>query len=168
MIEDDFESLLTAVAEAFDVPKPEICQKYCTSTVKARNFMCHLIQHGHVHLRNTFIKRADISRVAFYKGVDIADEAIHDYADDLCLMNEIRAKVGLPKLKRAVTHKISDTKTLFGFDYTEADELRFRNACRGARDYMNKLCSIGRKPIPDGMVYSPIQKSRAYDSWYRE
>lgn len=170
MIQDDFDQLLSATAEVFDVPKGEILRKYSQHTSKARWFMAHIIQNGLVHLRKMFIEKSDISRVTFYKGADTADEMIFDSKEDLCLMNEIRERVGLPKLKRAVTHKakISDTKTLFGFDYTEIDIIKFRYSCIGARDYMNKLCSIGRKPIPDGMVYSPIQKSRAYDSWYRE
>lgn len=169
MMEQEFENLLTAVADAFDVPKSEICKKY-SDACKARQFMCHIIYHGHVHLRKTMIDKADISKTAFYKGVDIADKAIYDSTEDLCLMNEIRAKVGLPKLKRAVTHKdkISNTKVLFGFDYTELDALRLLNACRGAAQYMRGLCSIGRKPIPDGMVYSTARPTHTYDSWYQD
>lgn len=170
MMEKDFYNLLTAVAEVFDVPRAEILMKNKLSAAKARWFVAHCIYHGHVHLRNLFMKMLDVTSQGFYQYAYYADKAIYECAEDLCLMNEIRAKVGLPKLKRAVTHKdkISNTKTLFGFEYTQLDALRFLNACRGAKEYMKKLCSIGRQPIPDGMVYSPLRPRRDYKSWYNE
>lgn len=170
MMEQEFENLLNAVSESFGVKKSEILRKYSESGLKARSFMCHAIYHGLTHLRRPLLEKTSISRFAFYKDVDLADKAIYESNEDLCVMNEIRVKVGLPRLKRAVSHKarISNTKNLFGFDYTELDELRFRNACRGAMEYMRKLCSIGRNPIPDGMVYSPIRPKPTYNSWYND
>lgn len=170
MMEQEFENLLNAVSESFGVNKSEILKKYSESGIKARQFMCHLIYHGLTHLRRPLLEKAAISRTAFYYGADLADQAIYDSNEDLCIMNEIRVKVGLPRLKRAVCHKarISNTKNLFGFDYTELDELRFRNACRGAMEYMRNLCKIGRKPIPDGKVFSPIRPKPTYNSWYND
>lgn len=170
MMEQEFENLLGAVSESFGVKKSEILKKYSDSGIKARQFMCHLIYHGLAHLRRSLLEKAAISRVTFYQGADLADKAIYDSNEDLCIMNEIRVKVGLPRLKRAVNHKanISNTKNLFGFDYTELDERRFRNVCRGAMEYMKKLCNIGRKPIPDGKVFSPIRPKPTYNSWYQD
>ena len=170
MIQDDFNQLLTATAEVFDVSRSEICRKYCEHTAKARWFMAHCIHEGLVHLRNLYIERTSCTPSTFFKNVNFADELIHESVDDLCRMNDIRARVGLPKLRHAVMHrdKISNTKTLFGFDYTENDALRLLNACRGAREYMNKLCKLGRQPIPDGMVYSSIRRKPTYDSWYND
>lgn len=170
MLEDDFNNLLSAVADVFDVSKSEICRKYCQRTAKARWFVAHCIHDGLVHLRNMFIEKSDCTPMGFYKSFGYADELIREDKSALCLMNEIRSRVGLPKLKHDVRHRdrISNTKTLFGFDYTELDSLRLRNACRNAGEYMQKLCSIGRKPIPDGLVYSTARPKRTYDSWYQE
>lgn len=54
------------------------------------------------------------------------------------------------------------------FDLTEEDELRIHWACVDAANFMKKMCSIGRKPIAEGMVYSttPIRR-HIYESWYR-
>lgn len=170
MIEDDFNNLLTAVAEVFDVPKGEICRKYCQQTARARWFVAHCIYNGHVHLRNMFMERTDSNAKGFYQYADSADELIHESVEYLSMMNEIRERVGLPKLKHAVRHrdKISHTKTLFGFDYTELDALRLRNACRGAKEHMQKLCKLGRQPIPDGKVFSPLNRKPTYNSWYQD
>lgn len=170
MITDDFDQLLNATAEVFDVPKNEICRKYCQQTSRARWFVAHCIYNGLVHLRNLFMESTDTTVRGFYQYADSADELIHESSEYLSMMNEIRIRVGLQKLKHAVRHrdKISNTKVLFGFDYTELDALRLRNACRGAKEYMQKLCKLGRKPIPDGMVYSPIRPKRTYSSWYQD
>lgn len=155
MTDDDFNNLVAAVAEAFGVSKTEILKKYSQKTSKARYFLCHIIYYGLPHLRRVLLENADISKTAYYKGTAHASEYIKESNEDLCTMNEIREKVGLPRLKdiQTCSAKISNTKTMFGFDYTELDILRYRNACRKAAEYMRGLCSVGRQPLPDGKVY---------------
>lgn len=171
MKNEDFEKLLTAVSEVFDVPKLTLLRKATKGKTKPRCFMCHLVYYGLPHLRNALHEKANISKTSFHKGVESADKLIHESSDNLCLMNEIRTRVGLSRLKHSISHfldTISDTKRLFGFDYTEEEILRRRAVIRSSNEYMKKLCSIGREPIPEGMVYSPIKVKQNFRNQYRD
>lgn len=166
----EFEELLAHVAEIADVPKKDILDKNSRAGGQARRILCHVIYNAFFHLRESYVEYVRCTKSSFNKNASDADEEIHSDVDVRSMINEVRKRYDLPPLKHAVTYRpvITHTKTLFGFDYTELDALRFRNACRGAKQYMRELCSVGRQPIPEGMVFTQKKPKRTYDSWYKE
>lgn len=154
MIEEEFNKLIDIVADAFGLSPFELLLKYSHKSSMAKVFLCHIIYHGYPHLKKTFLQRANVSATSFYKGMCHADEAIDDSTEYLCLMNEIRAKVGLQRLKCSVkrSSEPSNTQTMFGFDYSEYDIQRRRNAIKEANEYMRNLCAVGVEPITGCMV----------------
>lgn len=149
MIKDDFNKLLTAIADTLGVRKKEICDKRSQTTAKARKFLYHIIYNGLPHLEPMMFEQIGITKTGYYKALENAKKMIHESAEDFFLMNEIRVKVELPRLKKntEIKPKMSATKRMFGFDYDEYVLQRMRSAMFSAKKYMRHKCSYGCRPV---------------------
>lgn len=137
------------------------------TATRARGFVCHIVRNSYPHLINPLCESTSRTKAAIMVLAESMEERIMGNIGMRVLMNEIRTALKLPKIKpNPQACNISATKTLFGFDYTE-DEAQNRMAFAFLADkYMKKLCSIGRRPLEDGKVFSPVRAKRQYSAWY--
>lgn len=145
---------------------------------RARYILCYIVRNGYPHLMKNLSNK-----------IILSESAIHKYARKIELMSyedqnterllktsaqQLNVRMPKPMKADGDTEFVESPNTVKTypkwnpFDLTEEDELRIHWACVDAANFMNKMCSIGRKPIAEGMVYSTTPGRRhTYESWYR-
>lgn len=164
---EELTEIISLVSRYTEVPKTEILTGRNHIATKARGFVCHIVRDAYPHLIDPLCEVTERTKTAIMLLAKATEERITGDIDTRVLMNEIRIALRLPTIKpKQNSCHITDTKTLFGFDYTEEDVQERMVAAHNANVYMAKLCKIGRQPIEAGMVFSPVRPKRTYSKWY--
>lgn len=169
---EELNQIISAVSRYTEVCKGDIMSGNDRESTKARGFVCHILRDGFPYLLSTFQGKSKMSRQAVYQAARRTDVCIKNDAETRHLMNRIRERMKLLPIKdvecNAKHPYISPTKRLFGFDYTDKERLRRKNAIISSMRFMDRLCSFGRQPIIDGMVYSTVRTKKIRNSWYND
>lgn len=140
------------------------------TSVRARAEVSYILYTGFPHLLNEFVESSVLSRVTLTQNIRETKEMIRRDADYRIKINEIRKTFGMPFLRASKNKKNipSDTKVLFGFDYSESDVWARRTAMKNAASYMKNISDIGRQPLPYGILISPLSPKTGRRRWYND
>lgn len=169
---DELIKIIALVSEYTDVPKWNIVLGTSRGDTKARHMVCHILWNGFPHLVDAFAEASENGRPAIIKASHVMDDRLANDLDLLDMMNDIRKELDMPLIKTTernpnVPKTPSNTMRLFGFDYTEEERRRYKNVVLSSKIFMRKMCSFGRKPLADGLVFTASQK-RIFSSWYKD
>lgn len=164
--------IISVVSDCTGVPRWDVLIGKDKESLTAKKKVCFIIANAYPHLLTAFSSTANVDRKNIFALSDEVEAEIKTDADMRHIMNVIRVRLGLPsfkKDKRRRKKKISHTKQLFGFDYTEKEAEQRRNAIVSANIFMRKYCTHGRQPIDPGMVFTKEMRARVpYKSWYHK
>lgn len=158
-MDKELKCIISAVSKHFCVPKKEIVKGTSRIATIGRAFVCHLIRNNFPHLIVSFAEMSGMEKRSIYDSSKRIENRMADDVDLLDRMNEIREGLKLIKKKdcKKENERIkptSNTKLLFGFDYTVEQRLKHRLAMRNAAIYMKSVCSCGRQPLEEGCVFT--------------
>lgn len=156
--------IIKTVSDCTGIRKWDILEGNSKKAEQARKQVCYLIANGFPHLISTMSDCAGIQSAYILKFSNEIESEIKNDTEFQYSMNVIRKRLGLPpvkKDKRRRRKKISDTKRMFGFDYSESEIEQRHNAIIEANLFMRKYCSYGRKPIDAGMVFTREQRAES-------
>lgn len=168
---EELDGIIAAISEHTDVPKRGILLGNTPQSATAHGYLCHIAVNCYPYLLNRLSSGSGRNTPALRLSAKSMGRLIETDKEVKLIMNRIRRALSLPTIK--VRHKpggthISDTKRLFGFDYTDEEIAMRLNAIRSANRFMDKFCSLGRQPIDIGMVVTGAKPRRSYESWYNE
>lgn len=135
----------------------------------ARNLLCHIVHKEYPDLIDTLAEMMHISKYDVLKGYASIESRLNKSESLRKEVSDIREELSLERIDQAVINEIPASVRLFGFRWTEQEEMMMRYAMEDSVRYMNKLCRIGRQPIEEGMVFSTKQRKRQPKrTWYNE
>lgn len=164
---EEFAKVLAVVSKHTGISRTDILNGSRHRYARARGMLCHIIYNSLPHLKNIFLTTSGKSLAVFCQASDKADRMVDNSFFYRQQMNFIRTELGLPVLKSKIPENISPTMRLFGFDYTEKDIMRREIAIHNSSLYMERLCSIGRPPLKDGLVFT-VNKKVNPRKWYMD
>lgn len=168
---EELNEIISAISSHTDAPRWDILLGKSHHTATAHQFLCHVVVNCYPHLMRKLSEASGKKTEGIRVAASSVDSRMQRDRDLKLIMNRVRRSLSLPIIK--VRHKedsaqISDTKRLFGFDYTDEDIVRRHNAIRSANQFMRKYCSVGRQPLDIGMVWTRVKPKRSYEGWYNE
>lgn len=164
---NELETIIAAVSERLEIPKSAIISGSGHVYARARQTVSHILKTGFPYLINAFAEATSCTVANVRKSARTMECYMEACADTLDAMNEIRAKLSLPKLKAKEQSAISPTKRMFGFDYTEAQRDEMRKQMLDAKVFMRNMCAHGEQPREPGFFERRVKPQKTYDSWYR-
>lgn len=145
----DLDNIIEAVSYVLKVPTEQIAKGKADKLREqlSRNFVCHIIVNVFPLLAAPYANMAGLKYSDVIRLATEAQGSIDGSYGVRKAMSAIRAGLGLPRLPGdASAPAISDTKRLFGFDYTDAEERMMERAKEAAKARMDAICSYGIKP----------------------
>lgn len=167
----ELSEIINTISHHTDVSQWDILSSGRHVAVKARAILCHTVKGCYPHLIKKLCANIDKDYDAVSRYARDLDTQIAESSDLKYLVNQIRRELNIPIIKVGQKKKrshISNTKKLFGFDYTDKEILRRHRSIISANQFMDKYCSHGRQPIDVGMVFTRVKPKRTYNSWYKE
>lgn len=147
---NELDNIISLVAKRMEASESAILTSHSPKARKSRSFVCHIIREGFPHLMTQFGRRTNENIKELYLAADRAEKQIKENRDSLIAMNHIRSALSLPVIKGKF--HISSTKRMFGFDYTEEEELEYQRILDEAPAFWERMSRIGKQPLEDGMV----------------
>lgn len=157
----ELSKIIAATAEALRVPEDFASKRGTRREETAKCFVCHLIVNGYPYLASAFASQAGVACSDIVRLAEEAQAEINSSPAARWAMCDIRDALGLPnKFLRgdSALPAISDTKRLFGFDYTMEEERRMSQAMKAAAARVRALSRYGRKPSTGAQVNPSFNK----------
>lgn len=161
--------IISVVSRHMDIKGEDVLFGRSFHASRARGVISFILHEGIPHLLKPFVGATAFSYAGIMASAKEAERRIGKDDEFRILVNEIMADLDMPMIKNPQKSGLqppSHTKVLFGFNYTESDIKRRRDAIRGTIPFMKEMCAIGRQPIPDGMVFSPLRPKMERRKWY--
>lgn len=157
---EDIDKITKAVGKVYGI-KPDRIRAKVSSTYEARMIVCYIVRHDLDKMKRLAVDW-DTTIGTVCRMHTECDKLMSEGNPILKKMNAVRKRLNLAAVYPDVSIALEEdekrqrrmrTKSLFGFSYTEEDEARILSAMRSSAEFMKKFCRMGRKPIPEGMVF---------------
>lgn len=154
----ELNNILTIISKHTKVASPDILNGGVRKFMDAHKIACYIVKEGFPHLCNDFTYNAIITRNTLYIRADNISERIKTDKDMRDIVNNIRTELGLMPIKveepKEVRKVVSHTKQLFGFDYTEEENLKRHLMISHTKKWFEKEYGYGAKPLKRGCVFT--------------
>lgn len=147
--------VISAVAKTWKIDKELILHDKRHVPSEARGAVCYIVKTYFPQDVSVLAVIMDKCTSAIYKASNVA--AFKNAADEYFSEKVHRALKRLHLIgedNKGTTSIISATRQLFGFDYTEAEEKRRKDAMIESIKFMKRYCALGVQPLKDGMVFA--------------
>lgn len=176
---EELARLITVISLHMDVDRVSILQGSGRKASHARDILCHTIYECHPYLMKSLCDMVSVCKAALYNAKDRVSLRIDEDPAFRKKINNIRRDLSLPLVKevdiknvkkeqasnrRKLTKShIPVPQSIFGFKWSDIENLRICRAEKDSVAFMQKYCSIGEQPIAEGMVVTRQRPT----TWYR-
>lgn len=166
---EELARLITVISLHTDVDRTSILQGKSKKATTARDILCHTVNECYPHLMKTLCDMTCVCKSAIYKAEARASLRIDEDPALRRFVNNIRRDLCLPPIKKEIkttaakvdysqnvvkknAEEIPASQLIFGFKWSDKENVRIWGAETDSVIFMNKYCKMGKQPIAEGMV----------------
>lgn len=144
---DEFDNIVNEIADAWGIRRHLVLDKLRHR--KAHGCLSYIIKEYYPHLMMVMMKEAECKRDDIIQEAEVVASLYPTDKVLYVILRDILDKLNLimrkkPSRSKPKSEGISTTKRLFGFDFTEEDELNFKRIREEAPAFWKKMEKTGR------------------------